>query len=76
VTKDGPIDVTLGGNGDADLYVRLNAQPTLNEYDARPYLETSSESAKIEAKKGDKLFVMVRGYGDSADFNLAVKSQG
>jgi hypothetical protein len=76
VTKDGPIDVTLGGNGDADLYVRLNAQPTLSEYDARPYLESSSESAKIEAKKGDKLFVMVRGYGDSADFNLAVKSQG
>ncbi len=33
-----------GGTGDADLYVKLNAAPTLSSYDCRPYITGNSET--------------------------------
>ena len=33
----------LGGTGDADIYVRYAAQPTLTTYDCRPYASGNSE---------------------------------
>jgi len=43
----GKTSVTIkisGGTGDADLYVKLNAVPTLSSYDCRPYVTGNSET--------------------------------
>src|SRR5580765_4256551 len=43
----GKTSVTIkisGGTGDADLYVKLNAAPTLSSYDCRPYVTGNSET--------------------------------
>ncbi|HEX7915469.1 MAG TPA: pre-peptidase C-terminal domain-containing protein [Rudaea sp.] len=43
----GKTSVTIkisGGSGDADLYVKLNAAPTLSSYDCRPYITGNNET--------------------------------
>lgn len=61
---------TLSGSGDADLYVRRGAAPTLTSYDCRPYKSGSSESCTVEGP-GD-LYVAVHGYAASSSFALDV----
>lgn len=57
------VSVTMTGSGDADLYVRFGARPTLTRYDCRPYLETSNEECVLSVPAGvSRLFVMVHGY--------------
>ncbi|MFO0554239.1 MAG: hypothetical protein U0271_38015 [Polyangiaceae bacterium] len=51
--------------GDADLYVGVGYQPTLEMWDERPYLVGSNEEVTIELKTPSKLFVMVHGYEDA-----------
>ncbi len=46
-TASGPITVDMTGTGDADLYVRLNGQPTFDLYDCRPYGSDSNESCTL-----------------------------
>src|SRR4029079_19632975 len=36
-----------GGSGDADLYVRSGAKPTLPSYNCRPYLNCNNETCAI-----------------------------
>lgn len=74
IKEDGELDVVLSGSGDADLYLRFGAAPTRTEFDHRPYLDGSNERLKVKVKKGDQLFGMVRGYAESSDFDLNVKS--
>lgn len=72
-TAAGAISVELTGTGDADLYVKLNGQPSLNLYDCRPYTGTSNESCTTQGPGA--LYVSVRGYS-AATVQLKVKYVG
>ncbi len=50
-----------GTSGDADLYVRFGAPPTVNTYDCRPYEFGSNETCSFKAKAGI-YFVMIHAY--------------
>jgi hypothetical protein len=64
----GPYSVAAGknltakitGTGDADLYVRKGARPTLSAYDCRPYDGGSVEECTVAG--GGKIHVSVNGY--------------
>ena len=51
-----------GGTGDADLYVRKSAKPTLSAYDCRPYEEGNVESCTFASPTNDVYYVMVHAY--------------
>lgn len=72
-TAAGAVSVELSGTGDADLYVRMNGQPSLNLYDCRPYTGTSNESCTLEGPGA--LYVSVHGYS-AATLQLKVKYVG
>jgi hypothetical protein len=62
-----PVSVTMTGSGDADLYVRFGAAPTLRRYDCRPYLDTADEECQLSVPGGaSRLFVMIDGYTASS----------
>lgn len=61
---------TLSGDGDADLYVRKGAAPTLTAYDCRPYKDGSAETCTV-AGPGD-VYVSVNGYATTSSFQLKV----
>lgn len=69
----GAISVELTGSGDADLYVRMNGQPSLNLYDCRPYAGNSTESCT--ATGPGQLYVSVNGYS-AATVSLKIKYVG
>lgn len=57
------VQVVMTGSGDADLYVRFDAQPTTTAYDCRPYLNGSSETCSLDVPAGvSEAHIMVRGY--------------
>lgn len=66
-----PIDPT----GDADLYVRVGSEPTLEAYDCRPYLNGSEEVCEISLDASATLFAMVHGYGDENAYRLTVTGE-
>jgi hypothetical protein len=72
-TTAGPITVEMTGTGDADLYVRLNGQPSLNLYDCRPYEGNSTESCTLSGP--GQLYVSVHGYS-AATIQLAIRYVG
>ena len=51
-----------GTTGDADLYVRYNAQPTTSTYNCRPYLSGSTESCTISSPAAGTWYACSRGY--------------
>lgn len=61
---------TMTGTGDADLYVRRGAAPTLHHYDCRPYKSGSNETCAVEGV-GD-IFVAVHGYQEDNTFSLSI----
>jgi serine protease len=62
--------VMNGGSGDADLYVKLGNPPTLNSWDARPYLNGNSESVSWNNPVPGTWYVMVHGYHAYAGVTL------
>jgi xanthomonalisin len=55
----GKTSVTIkisGGTGDADLYVKLNAAPTLTTYDCRPYVTGNSETCTFTPPSGGGVY--------------------
>ena len=65
--------------GDADLYVRFGAKPTLTSSDYRPWIDGSNEEVTFKLEVPTTVFVMVNGYDDgmtdpSASFTLAGKT--
>ena len=64
-----------GGTGDADLYVRIGAEPTTTSYDCRPYKTGSNESCTVTLAQPSTINVMVRGYAASSTFDLVGKAQ-
>ncbi len=60
----------LTGTHDADLYVRVGAPPTTDLYDCRPYRTGSDETCEIDLNTPAEIFVVVRGWAESSDYNL------
>jgi len=56
----------LNGDNDADLYVRVGNEPTLTEYDCRPYKSGSKESCAVEINAPTTINVMVQGWKASS----------
>ncbi|MEZ4234231.1 MAG: M57 family metalloprotease [Polyangiaceae bacterium] len=64
--------VELTGSGDADLYVRWDASPTLTQYACRPYLDGSAEMCDLTVPPGvSQAGILVYGYA-SASYSLKV----
>jgi serine protease len=51
-----------GGTGDADLYVRFGAAPTLTTYNCRPYITGNNETCTFSAPSAGTWYVMLNGY--------------
>ncbi|MAD88384.1 MAG: collagenase [Pseudoalteromonas sp.] len=51
-----------GGTGDADLYVKFAAEPTMSDFDCRPYLSGNNESCDVSNIQAGTYHVMVYGY--------------
>ncbi|HZH75775.1 MAG TPA: S8 family peptidase [Archangium sp.] len=60
-----------GNTGDADLYVRLGAQPTTTTYNCRPYLSGNTESCTISNPVAGTYHAC--SYGFSAYTNVTMK---
>ena len=60
-----------GTTGDADLYVRYNAQPTTSSYNCRPYQSGSTESCTISNPTAGTWYAC--SYGYSAYTNVTMK---
>lgn len=54
--------VISGGSGDADLYVKFGAAPTLTSYDCRPYLNGNAETCTIATAQVGDYYVMLNAY--------------
>jgi len=59
-----------GGTGDADLYVKLGARPTITDYDYRPYLAGNDEKVSISDPAAGTYYIVIRGYADYANVTL------
>jgi len=71
--------VAMTGNGDADLYLQFDAQPTATAYFCRPFKKGSSESCSGVVPAGKtKLFVSVIGNAaaPTSTFTLQISSGG
>lgn len=64
-----------GGSGDADLYVRYGAQPTLNDWDYRPWVNGNSETVNINNPAAGTWHISIRGYNSFSGLNLDAVSQ-
>ena len=66
IPTDTPVSnlkVTIsGGSGDADLYVRYGAQPTLTTYDCRSYVTGNTETCTIAAPIEGTYYIMLNAY--------------
>ena len=51
-----------GGTGDADLYVKFGSEPTMSDYDCRPYIGGNNETCEISNIQAGTYHVMVYGY--------------
>lgn len=72
VSPGSAFEATITGSGDADLYVRFGAAPTLSAYNCRPYLDGSSETCRLTVPSTQSsAYVMVVGY-TSATYELKV----
>ncbi|AKT38447.1 S8 family peptidase [Chondromyces crocatus] len=60
-----------GGVGDADLYVKRGAQPTVTSYDCRPYLLGNVETCTSNNPAEGMYHVSIRAYGAFSGVSLA-----
>ncbi len=61
---------TSGGSGDADLYVKFGSEPTLTDFDCRPYKGGNQERCEISDAQEGTYFVMLHGYSDFSDVSV------
>jgi hypothetical protein len=73
VTPGQTLRVRMTGTGDADLYVRWNAQPTASTYTCRPYLDGTDELCELVVPADAKTaYVAVNGYAASSKYNVNI----
>jgi hypothetical protein len=69
------VDVTIsGGAGDADLYVRQGALPTLSRWDGRPYLWGNNESVRMRGFPAGDWYIGVHAYSSYSALSLRASS--
>lgn len=61
-----------GGGGDADLYVRYNAQPMTNAYDCRSYSSGNSESCSVNSPSVGTYHIGIYAYSGFSNINVGV----
>jgi len=61
---------TIGGSGDADLYVKFAAKPTLENYDCNSTTPTSAESCEVSVVQQGTYYVMVEAWNKINDVSL------
>jgi serine protease len=61
---------TSGGTGDADLYVKFGAPPTLTDYDCASTSPTTSESCAIATVQGGTYDVLVQAFAHISGVSL------
>ena len=59
-----------GGTGDADIYVRRGAEPTLTSYDCRPFSCGNNENCFFPAPQGGRWYVTIRGFSAATGVSL------
>jgi serine protease len=64
--------VMSGGTGDADLYIRQGSQPTLTNYDCRPYANGNDETCSFNNPAADTWHIGVYGYSAASGVSLDV----
>ncbi len=77
VPADGLLEISIsGGNGDADLYTRNGADPTLSTYACRPFLNGNNETCSTQAKKDDVWHIGIYAYRryNGVDLRAEVKA--
>lgn len=60
----------FGGAGDADLYVRHGAAPTITDYDYRPYGSGNDEKVNIKNPAAGVWHIMIRAYQGYSNVTL------
>ena len=61
---------TWGGTGDADLYVRRGAQPTLTAYDYRPYSSGNNEHVVLSQPSSGDWYILLHARSAYSGLNL------
>jgi len=77
VVPEGSPRVTIkitGGTGDADLYIRFGAKPTLSVWDYRPYLVGNEETVVITPPQVGTYYLMVNGKTDFSGVTLRARA--
>jgi serine protease len=64
------INMTGIGPGDADMYIRFGALPTLSKFDIRPYLTGSNESVSISNPPAGDFYIGINGYAGFSGVSL------
>lgn len=63
--------------GDVDLYVAVGYEPTVDNFDQRPYLYGSDEEVTVKLDQPSKIYVMVQAYEESPvaknNFELSIE---
>lgn len=59
-----------GGTGDADIYVRYGAPPTVTQYDCRPFSGSNSETCSFSYPSSGMYYVMVRAFNTYSGVSL------
>jgi Zn-dependent metalloprotease len=65
-----------GGTGDADLYVKRGAQPTLTVYDYRPYLSGNNETVTVTNPVAGDWYISLNGYAAYSGVSLNANYTG
>ena len=70
VLEPGTYRFSIEGWGDADLYIRLGQEPTMNDFDCRPFSLGSNESCEVEITTPTPVYGMVNAWFNDASFTL------
>ena len=65
-----------GGTGDADLYVKRGAQPTLSVYDYRPFLTGNNETVTVTNPVAGDWYISLNGYAAYSGVSLNANYTG
>ncbi|WP_045464326.1 S8 family peptidase [Vibrio hyugaensis] len=61
---------TIGGSGDADLYVRFGSKPTRNNWDCRPYKYGNNETCTVTAPQSGRYHIMIYAYSSYSGMTI------
>ncbi|MEI5638870.1 MULTISPECIES: collagenase [unclassified Pseudoalteromonas] len=64
---------TTSGTGDADLYVKAGAAPSLSDFDCRPYQGGNEEVCEIVEPTATEYYIMLHGYNDFSNVSLTAR---